>query len=181
MADAPPKRRYALEPKLNELFGGIALGAELVGDPFAAQVISKRSSDLAHAWAKLADANPAVKRILQGLTEGSAWGEVAMVSLSVAVPILWARGLVPDEIGVPLASMVAPESDEVKRAKAAAGSPTPPPPPSASPPRPGPTAKADQPHPMGAGAGAAPAEPGPPIDDEVHPMGSGGNGNGAAS
>jgi hypothetical protein len=126
----PGARASALERKLEELFAAIALAFTLTGDQFSATVISRRSPDLARAWARLAQENPAVKRFLDGLLAGSSWGEAAMVTLGTVLPILWRKGIVPDELGQPFAmevaaDLVTPPSDEVRREQARRPPPAP--------------------------------------------------------
>ena len=178
-ADAPKveRRRYRMEPKLREFFGSLALIAAAAGDSYGAQVISLRTDDLAHSWAKLAEANPTIRRLLEALTSGGAYGEAIMVTGSVVIPILWRHGVVPDELGYPVAVTAAPEPTEELlasiRAKAAAeGRPVAP---EEAP------AKAEEPspetHPMGPPA----SEPqGSEVPEEVHPMGAPGGSSGGS-
>lgn len=111
-------RARPLERRLQEFFGTIALGLQLSGDEFGATVVNRRAAELAKAWDRLARENPAVKRLLEGLLTGGAFGEAAMVTLGTLIPILWSRGLVPDSFGLPFAQAVVPEyiADEVTAA-----------------------------------------------------------------
>lgn len=102
-------RAKPLERRLQEFFGTIALGLQLTGDDFAATVVNRRAGELAKSWDRLARENPAVKRVLEGLLTGGAFGEAAMVTLGTIIPILWHRGMVPDTFGLPFAQAVVPE------------------------------------------------------------------------
>ncbi len=84
-----------LKGKLTELFAGMALIPMAAGDHYSAHIISTRAPHLAEAWADLARQNPAVKRILEGLVQGGAWGGVALATGSVLVPILGHYGMLP--------------------------------------------------------------------------------------
>jgi hypothetical protein len=109
----PAGRSKALpdEIKLRELFATLSTGMMVAGDEFSATVIARRTDELAHAWAKLAQQNAAVRRVIKGLLEGSAWGEVMMVTMSVAIPIAYryAPGIIPDGAGMMFTAQVAPE------------------------------------------------------------------------
>jgi hypothetical protein len=101
--------------QLEEFVGSLAVMATPL-DTYAGEVIAYRSRELADAWARLAQKNPTVKKVLQGLLEGGAWGEVVMVSLSVAIPIAWNRGLVRDDIAMPFVMTgPVPPSDDVRQ------------------------------------------------------------------
>lgn len=111
-------RLKPLERRLQEFFATIALGLQLTGDDFAATVVNRRAGELAKAWDRLARENPAVKRVLEGLLTGGAFGEAAMVTLGTIIPILWHRGMVPDAFGLPFAQGVVPDilADEMGKA-----------------------------------------------------------------
>jgi hypothetical protein len=86
-------RTGQLETKLGEFFGAFSLVFAAAGDDYCAWVVASRSPQLASAWADLAKQNPAVKRVLEGLVEGSAWGGVIISSLAIALPIAKHHGL----------------------------------------------------------------------------------------
>lgn len=84
-----------LKGRLEEFFAGMALIPMAAGDVYSAHIISSRSTHLAEAWADLAKQNPAVKRVLEGLLQGGAWGGVLLASGSIVVPILGHYGVLP--------------------------------------------------------------------------------------
>lgn len=86
-------RAGQLETKLGEFFGAFSLIFAATGDDYCAWIIAERSPQLASAWAELAKQNPAVKRVLEGLVEGSAWGGVILSTLSIALPIAKHHGV----------------------------------------------------------------------------------------
>lgn len=91
---APPRARAnAMESRLAELFSAPALAFSLAGDMHCAEIINNGGPEMARAWAKLAQENPAVRRVLNTLLEGSAWGGVVLSTLSVALPIAAHHGV----------------------------------------------------------------------------------------
>lgn len=143
----PPRstgRRPPLASQLEEFVGSLAIMATPV-DSYAGEVIAFRSRELADAWARLAQKNPTVKRVLEGMMQGGSWGEVVMVSLSVAIPIAWNRGLVRDDIAMPFVMTgPVPPSADVRAHETGGGEeeastpppPSPPPTPETKPPTP---------------------------------------------
>lgn len=97
--DAPPRPTGGsardLKTRLEELFGGMALLPMAAGDHYSAHIIATRSGHLAEAWSDLAKQNPAVKRVLEGMLQGGAWGAVIMSTGAVVVPILGHYGFLP--------------------------------------------------------------------------------------
>lgn len=61
------------------------------------------SEPLADAWLDLADANPSVKRVLKKLTEASAAGIVVSLHITILVPVLISRGILPEQFAVAFA------------------------------------------------------------------------------
>lgn len=113
-SDRPKPRKGTLEAQLQDAFASLSLMVAMTGDQFSADIVATRSEDLARAWSNLAEKNDAVKRVLKGILEGSAWGEVTVVSLSVAIPIAYRYNLVPPQVGEPFSMMsgVVPPSPE---------------------------------------------------------------------
>lgn len=99
---APPRRAAAssLEGRLSDMFSAPALAFSLAGDQHCANIIATGAPEMARAWAKLASENASVRRILNQLLEGSAWGAVVISTLSVAVPIAAHHGMkIPGPFG----------------------------------------------------------------------------------
>lgn len=113
-AERAKPRKGTMEAQLRDAFASLSLMVAMTGDQFSAEVISSRTDELAHAWAALAEKNESVKRVLKGILEGSAWGEVTIVSLSVLIPIAYRYNLVPSVVGEPFSMMsgVVPPSPE---------------------------------------------------------------------
>lgn len=84
-----------LRARLEEWFSGMALLPMAVGDHYSAHIIASRAGHLAEAWADLAKTNPGVRKVLEGMLQGGAWGGVILASGSVLVPILGHYGLLP--------------------------------------------------------------------------------------
>lgn len=91
-ANRPP-RSGSLEAKLGELFGSFSLIFAASGDQYCAEIVALRSPALAQSWAELARQNASVKRVLESLVEGSAWGGVIFSTLGIAIPIAKHHGL----------------------------------------------------------------------------------------
>lgn len=94
-ASSRPPRVGNLQKQLEQWFGAMALIPSTMGDAYSAQVIVSRSAYLAEAWADLAKQSPAVRRVLEGLVSGGAWGGAIMASCSIVIPIASYHGLLP--------------------------------------------------------------------------------------
>lgn len=123
---ASPGRKAPLQKSLEELFAAPALIYSMTGDQVAATFVAGRAEPLAEAWYNLSRESPAVKRILERLTTGSAWGGVAVATGATVLPLLVHHDLLPFELpfGIP-----DPEGE--------GGPVVPPPPPPPGPPVPG--------------------------------------------
>lgn len=84
-----------LQKQLEEFLGTPALIYGAVGDEYGAWIIANRTPAMAEAWYELAQQNAGVRRVLENLVEGSAWGGVILSSLSVVLPLLVHHGVVP--------------------------------------------------------------------------------------
>lgn len=60
-------------------------------------VIIARAEDLGAALDALAKENPRVRKALEAMVATSAWADVAMVSVSIVLPMLAAHGILPAE------------------------------------------------------------------------------------
>jgi hypothetical protein len=96
-------RKLPLENRLNELCAGFAATALIAGDEFTANAISVKAPELAYGWAKLAQSDARVKRVLEALFEGSAWAEALIPTVGLLVVVGWHYGYIPGRVGVPLA------------------------------------------------------------------------------
>lgn len=101
-----PRRRSPSDRKLREALTNTyqTIGTVVAGignnsdDPallaFGVNVANK-ADDAADAWMELADQNPGVKAALARFAEGSAVANLIGVHVSMAFPLLVARGLIP--------------------------------------------------------------------------------------
>lgn len=94
---SPPKpgRKPQLQAKLEELLASPALVYSFAGDEYAAHIIATRTPAMAQAWYELSQQNAGIRRMLERLTQGSAWGGVILSSAAVAVPLLSHHGVIP--------------------------------------------------------------------------------------
>lgn len=96
----PPKPK--LDKKLEELIGSAGSGLMLAGMArgneqlvYDGTILLSKTEELAGALDKLAQENPAVRRVLEGLVQTSAWGSLLAVVAAVGVPILANHGVLP--------------------------------------------------------------------------------------
>jgi hypothetical protein len=82
-----------LEDSLNEFLGLIPMTIAMTGDQELAVVVAARTPAMAEAWIDLAMRNNGVKRVLDKLVEGSAWGGVIISTTAVALPIAQRTGI----------------------------------------------------------------------------------------
>lgn len=85
----------ALEARVTEMYALAGMGAFAVGDQIVSNSILQNAESCADAWITLAERDPKVKRILERLTQSSAWGGVVMAHLGIAIPILSHYGILP--------------------------------------------------------------------------------------
>lgn len=81
--------------ELAEVFSLPALGFEAKGDVFCAYVWTLRSEPFAYAVGDLAEKNQNLKRWLQRMIEGGAYGQVVFTGAALVVPILAYYGIYP--------------------------------------------------------------------------------------
>jgi hypothetical protein len=97
-----PDRRPAgirkIQDGLVQLFTIAGLGTSMFVDEFDGQVVALNAERLARAWADLAQQSPTVRRALEALLMGSAWGSAIGTTAMVAVPILVRHGIAPPEV-----------------------------------------------------------------------------------
>lgn len=93
----PPGRANAasvgkIEEGLTDLFSGFALAAQFQGNDVAYVILTSRGPKVASAWAELARQNASVRRVLERLMTGGAWGGVVVSTLSMALPLAQSYG-----------------------------------------------------------------------------------------
>lgn len=69
-----------------------------VYDGWDGQVIALNAERLADAWCELAEQNPRVRKALERMLEGSAWGGAIGTTAAVAVPIAVRHGMLPPSL-----------------------------------------------------------------------------------
>lgn len=89
----------------SELISGLTSTVELLGvgvsflDEFDGDVIHDKATIIAEAFVELSHHNPRVRKLLEQLVTGSAWGGVLMVvGTEVALPIAIHHGMLPEPI-----------------------------------------------------------------------------------
>ena len=100
-SDKPPKQsrtaRPPLKPALVNTLGVVSFGLMVFNQPADAMIVADHADHFAEAWAKLAQRNPKVDRILRSLTNATEYGEVIAATLGMAIPIMVNHGLLPDQ------------------------------------------------------------------------------------
>lgn len=91
-----------LQKSLEELFSAPALAYSLAGDEWAAKHITTSAPGVAEAWYKLAQESAPVRRVLERMTTGSAWGAVIFSTGGMVLPLLAHHDLLPAQIGAAL-------------------------------------------------------------------------------
>lgn len=127
-----PTRTPPLQKKLEEFLSVPAMVYSAAGHDYPAQIIALRSPDLAQSLYELSKENAAIKRNLERLMEGGAWGGVILASASILVPVLSYHGLLPSRVGDPFA-LISPTPSASPDRDGARGPIVPPPPGSPSP------------------------------------------------
>jgi hypothetical protein len=113
-----------LEKKLRDLFMGLAGLAEMVGDEFSSKVVENKAEELAYGWARVAQENEKVRIAIKWMVETTAWTDAVVPTVLVGGSIAWRYGMVPDQIGQPIAKFagaipMTPEEEEALAAQAA--------------------------------------------------------------
>lgn len=102
-----------------------SLAFAAAGDLYCAELWAARSDMLASSWYELSKQNASVRRVLEQLVEGSAWGGVIMSTLAITLPIAKHHGIYrgPDPFAMFLPGPTAPPSAPGKAAGAGQGRP----------------------------------------------------------
>lgn len=93
------RRASNLEKELQEFFMMIAMFWSMF-DQNDGAVIGKNAPMLAHAYANLARKNKYFKKLLEGMMDTGAIGEVITATFMTVVPIAINHGKLPNELGV---------------------------------------------------------------------------------
>jgi hypothetical protein len=88
-------RSGSLEARLAQVFASASPLPALMGDQYSAFIIASRSAKFAHDLAELAKVNPRLKKALEGMLDGGAYGGVLFSGAAMLLPILWAYGVIP--------------------------------------------------------------------------------------
>lgn len=83
----PPTGTPQLERRLDDFFSMLALPFAAAGDQHCAGIIARGAPGMAEAWSALARDNAGVRRVLEQLLSGGAWGGVIVSTLAVALPV----------------------------------------------------------------------------------------------
>lgn len=84
-----------LRNDLAQYISAVSLIPMTFGDIYSAQVISTRAEYLAEAYTDLAKQNPKVRKALEAMMSGGAWGGAIVATASVLIPIAGHHGLIP--------------------------------------------------------------------------------------
>lgn len=76
-----------------------------MADEFSATAIVQKADELAYGYAKLAQDDPRVRKIVGFLTSSSAYAAAAAPTVAILIAIAWHHGFMPDRIGMPVAMM----------------------------------------------------------------------------
>lgn len=107
-ARPPGTATKSLERRLTDFFAAFALPFAMSGDTHCATVIAQGAPRLAEAWGTLARESPAVKRVLDRMLEGGAWGGVIVSTLMIAIPVADHHGLYPKGLPNPFSILAPP-------------------------------------------------------------------------
>jgi hypothetical protein len=131
-ADRRPASIRKIQDGLVQLFTLAGLGTSMFVDDFDGQVVVLNAERLARAWADLAQQSPTVRKALEALLMGSAWGSAIGTTAMVALPILVRHGIAPPEVlalaagqGVQLPNIGQPEQPADQPPAPAAFTPAP--------------------------------------------------------
>ena len=92
---ATKPRANTLEHRLAEALASAAIIPGFAGDQYSAWILSTRSAKFAHDLAELAKVNPRLKKGLENLLDGGAYGGVMFSGAAMILPILWSHRVIP--------------------------------------------------------------------------------------
>lgn len=107
LVDGVKKRQGRKLPNEAKIQVFLTESAEMLSlvDQFTATAILKKSEELAYGYAKLAQEDPRVRKIVGMLTSSSAYAAAFVPSATVLVAVAWHHGFMPDRIGMPVTMM----------------------------------------------------------------------------
>lgn len=108
----PPGRKPALEKRLEEFFVTVSMGVTFTGDFYSAEILRQSAENMAQAWNRLAQQDARVKRVIERMLDGGAWGQVISVNIAVALPIMQHHGIYPQGAPLPLSGFLDLEAAE---------------------------------------------------------------------
>lgn len=95
LAPTPKARAGSLESRLAQAFAGVSPLPAFMGDQYSAFILASRSAKFAHDLAELAKVNTKLKKMLEGMLDGGAYGGVIFSGAAMLLPIAWGYGILP--------------------------------------------------------------------------------------
>lgn len=92
---APKPRAGTLEARLAQTFASVSPIPAFMGDQYSSFIVASRSAKFAHDLAELAKVNPRLKKMLENMLDGGAYGGVLFSGAAMLLPILWSYGVIP--------------------------------------------------------------------------------------
>jgi len=89
----------AIQAGLDTMFTGVAMAVGMF-EPTDGAIIAQGGPQLSSALVKVAENDPRVRKALERLMTGSAWGQVIAAAGAIVVPILAHHGVMPNIGGV---------------------------------------------------------------------------------
>jgi hypothetical protein len=107
-----PSNDDKLRKSLVDLYVQTGVIVSVIGDTRDGTVIAENAATCADAWVELARVNPTVRRVLDGMLKGSAWGAVIMAHGPIVLAIMANHGTqVPGVPGPPDQPYAGPEGN----------------------------------------------------------------------
>jgi hypothetical protein len=76
---------------------GLGMARQDIGLVGSGSALIEQSEAISEAWLDLCDSNPKVKQVLIRMTEVSSVGVLVGLHVSVAIPVLVTRGIIPEQ------------------------------------------------------------------------------------
>lgn len=102
-----------LKSQIAELYVSVGLMVMPV-ERLGGALLAKQSEDLADDWARLAESDPEVKRILTKVVSAGGWGSVVMGHAMIGMAVLVNRGVGPDQIAAGIAFTVVTKHPDLR-------------------------------------------------------------------
>lgn len=100
--------RKPLQPRLEKMFAGMGLMLAPIDSVCGMQIVQS-SGPLSEAFENLANQNPRVRKVLERLLSGGAWGEVFVASMPIIVTVLSHHKILPPAVTDMFAGSPEPE------------------------------------------------------------------------